>query len=90
MRTLSVSHNRPLYESPIFFSWRRGHDLHVHTLSGDSLARSSNTIMGPLQTVLAEVEDLETPPEDAIPGTNSFQDCPLAFRVKLPKRTKTR
>ena len=41
--------------------------------------------MGPLQTVLAEVEDLETPPEDAIPGTNSFQDCPLAFRVKLPK-----
>lgn len=41
--------------------------------------------MGPLQTVLAEAEDLETPPEDAIPGTTGFQDQPLAFRVTLPK-----
>lgn len=57
----------------------------MHTLSGDSLARSSNTIMGPLQTVLAEAEDLETPPEDVIPGTTGFQDQPLAFRVTLPK-----
>ena len=32
-------------------------------------------------TKLAEKVDLETTPEDAIPCTNSFQDCPLAFRV---------
>ena len=38
---------------------------------------------------MAEVEDLETPPEDAIPRTNSFQDCPLAFRVKLPMLVDT-
>ena len=30
---------------------------------------------------MAEKVDLETTPEDAIPCTNSFQDCPLAFRV---------
>ena len=33
---------------------------------------------------VAEEVDLETTPEDAIPCTNSFQDCPLAFRVILP------
>lgn len=39
-------------------------------------------------TKLAEKVDLETTPEDAIPCTNSFQDCPLAFRVTSPEKSR--
>lgn len=39
---------------------------------------------------MAEKVDLETTPEDAIPCTNSFQDCPLAFRVTSPKSQDTK
>ena len=39
-------------------------------------------------TKLAEKVDLETTPEDAIPCTNSFQDCPLAFRVTSPEKNQ--
>ena len=42
------------------------------------------------KSLMAEKVDLETTPEDAIPCTNSFQDCPLAFRVTSPKYNKTR